>query len=491
MDPSPAQSYDSSFYFTKAAVFIPGVTGSVSSIASIIILSIILRSERKLSTTYHRIMFFMSFWDIVASISVALTTLPMPKDVIYPYSGFTAGNRATCTAQGFLIFFGTALVFGGNIALNIYYLCAIRYKMRDDQCRRILEPALLFMVLSLSLIPSIIFLERGLYNPTPFSPFCALGPYPWDRNTPHRIYKQIMAVFIIGILAGLLIILLSMVLIICSTYQSERQTLKSIRRSSSVQFSSASLRARAGLEVRHDDDGTIRRLERNRARREEEVASHLKTKRIMFEAMLYVGAFLLTHLFFICTFLVPEKWYLQMLRLMFAPLQGFFNALIFIYHKIHLLRVANVRLRFSQALRDVLLLPIDVPDILISELIVIAEDEYNAKRLTLDKRLYVRTDKFQHEGVEGSFKAPGDGSESDDDISFSSTSARMMLEIEEQKGYNIELRQTEERAPIENIDENSGGSQDLSGCLSSFDERNLDDLHLATIEEEVQTTIDI
>ena len=68
----------------------------------------------------------------------------------------------------------------------------------------------------------------------------------------------------------------------------------------------------------------------------------------------------------------------------------------------------------------------------------------------------------------------------------------MMLEIEEQPVketfYNIELRQ---RVPMEESDGNSGSSQDLSGCLSSYDERNLDDLHLATIEEEVVTINDI
>ena len=142
-------------------------------------------------------------------------------------------------------------------------------------------------------------------------------------------------------------------------------------------------------------------------------------------------------------------------------------------------------------------MPINVPDVLITDLIVLAEDEYYAKRLTLDKRLYVTTDRFQHEGVDGSLEAPSleapyDGSDSDDDGSFSSTSARMMLEIEEQPVketfYNIELRQ---RVPMEESDRNSGSSQDLSGCLSSYDERNLDDLHLATIEEEVVTINDI
>ena len=74
-----------SFYFTKAGFIIPTVTGSISCLSSLTIIAFILRS--KSNTIYHRIMFGLSSADIITSLAIALTTLPMPKDVIYPFSG--------------------------------------------------------------------------------------------------------------------------------------------------------------------------------------------------------------------------------------------------------------------------------------------------------------------------------------------------------------------------------------------------------------------
>jgi hypothetical protein len=66
------------FYFYKpfAATFagfiLPLLSGTISACSSGLIIYIILRSQQKLSTTYHRIMAFMSAFDIISSIFIAL-----------------------------------------------------------------------------------------------------------------------------------------------------------------------------------------------------------------------------------------------------------------------------------------------------------------------------------------------------------------------------------------------------------------------------------
>ena len=108
------------FYLTTAGLVIPSVTGSISCISSLAIIYIKVRS--KTNTTYHRIMFLMSFCDMLASLAIALTTIPMPKDVIYPFKGRSYGNTATCVAQGLVYITGSAIVVGMNSILNVYYL---------------------------------------------------------------------------------------------------------------------------------------------------------------------------------------------------------------------------------------------------------------------------------------------------------------------------------------------------------------------------------
>jgi hypothetical protein len=115
------------------------VTGSISFLCSMIIISIVLRSISGLKTTYHRIIFGLSFADCVTSFAIALTTIPMPKDVIYPFEMPSYGNIATCEAQGLAFMMGTVVAFCMNGLLNIYYLCTLRYSTKEKKFRCYVE----------------------------------------------------------------------------------------------------------------------------------------------------------------------------------------------------------------------------------------------------------------------------------------------------------------------------------------------------------------
>ena len=81
---------------------LPLVSGTLSFLASAMIILIILRSEVGLQTTYHRIMFFMSCCDILGSLSVATTTFPLPSEmpgVIYDFDAPRIGNTKSCEVQ--------------------------------------------------------------------------------------------------------------------------------------------------------------------------------------------------------------------------------------------------------------------------------------------------------------------------------------------------------------------------------------------------------
>jgi hypothetical protein len=64
---------------TDYAAVMPRFSGSLSAISSAAIIYVILRSEKGLSGIYHRIMFGMSTADILGSLAMALTSLPMPS----------------------------------------------------------------------------------------------------------------------------------------------------------------------------------------------------------------------------------------------------------------------------------------------------------------------------------------------------------------------------------------------------------------------------
>ena len=120
---------------------IPRISGSVSVVSSALIIFIILRSTVGLSTTYHRLIFGLSVAEVIGSFAMALSTLPMPTDMIYDqFEGRYIGNTLTCTTQGFVIYYVPSVALGYNVVLCLYYLCSIRYKMTEARIRERVEP---------------------------------------------------------------------------------------------------------------------------------------------------------------------------------------------------------------------------------------------------------------------------------------------------------------------------------------------------------------
>ena len=104
-------------YHTPFAAIAPRFSGSLSAIASGLIIVAILKSDTKMKTVYHRIMFFMSCADISASIAMALTTIPMPQHMSQEimdidgdlsfyedWAGDQIGKHPNLRSTGFLLF---------------------------------------------------------------------------------------------------------------------------------------------------------------------------------------------------------------------------------------------------------------------------------------------------------------------------------------------------------------------------------------------------
>ena len=131
------------FYLSKSASVLSSIQGCIVGMSSILTLTVIYRSQIRLSSAYHRIMCSMSVMDLIASIAMALSTIPMPKDQIYPFEGaMIYGTTVTCEIQGFAYvvgFAGSSLYFCG---LCCFYLCIINFRMSDKAIRTYLEPTI-------------------------------------------------------------------------------------------------------------------------------------------------------------------------------------------------------------------------------------------------------------------------------------------------------------------------------------------------------------
>ena len=340
-----------SFHFSKAVfVIVPSITGSISFLSSLAVAFVILRS--KSNGVYHRILLLMSLCDMMSSSAIALATLPMPSDVIYPFAFPSYGTKETCEVQGFMIQFGSGSVLMLGLVLNIYYLCKLRYNLEDAKFSHSLEPILYLVTFLSMLIPFIIIWKQGAFNPALSDPFCTIREYPDDcteetdevgcRGVPSIIKQYEFTVFAVLILAfGSLIV--TMVLIIHSFRREEKRLKKHANRNPDVVGESIPI---------------------------EEIRKARDSRRIVTkQATMYLAALTITWIFLFLEHGLSGVHnnntrypLISLMRMVFQPLQGFFNMVIFFYHKIRTMRKSDEDITVAAAFLRLISSPKDVPE---------------------------------------------------------------------------------------------------------------------------------
>jgi hypothetical protein len=119
-------------------ILAPIVTGCISFIASLTLITTILRSNLKLSTVYRRLIFGISVADLVQSISQATSSAPMPAGSVWG----AIGNDLTCELQGFFTILGAIGAMLYSLSLCIYFLLVVKFEMSELKIKTRVEPFL-------------------------------------------------------------------------------------------------------------------------------------------------------------------------------------------------------------------------------------------------------------------------------------------------------------------------------------------------------------
>ena len=120
------------------SVVSPMVTGSISALASLIIIIMIRRSNLKLSTIYRRLIFGMSVSDLIQSSSQVLSTFFMPKGTTW----MGIGNEITCDIVGFSLNLGVGCSIWYSVSISMYFLCVAKFEMEETKIQKRIEPFL-------------------------------------------------------------------------------------------------------------------------------------------------------------------------------------------------------------------------------------------------------------------------------------------------------------------------------------------------------------
>jgi hypothetical protein len=374
------------------------VSGPISIIASMLLVTHILRSYEGLSTTYHRLIFGLSVADIVYSFAITLSSTMAPKEVSYLVS-FASGNVATCDAQGFLVIFANGVSVCYNCSVCFYYLGIITYNKKYDYIEKKLEPWFHGISILLPLTYSAILLATNAFNGSnggvcfadPYAPPHCIGyevgdipegySIPCGRGGPLDGHAKLRTIALFGaLLLALIIAPATIVITMTSMFRSVAKIEKRMQN-----YGVSALRLRTALaaptttsnsagdqeegrafalkikkvckylcltapDAGQVNDGVatccLRRPQPSQVTKSNKMTSQKRA--VLQMAFGYAGAwFLVWTPFFIRTVVlivlnsVPDA--LLVLSFCITPLQGFFNFVVFMAPKVRTARMMSMR----------------------------------------------------------------------------------------------------------------------------------------------------
>lgn len=325
---------------------------ALSGIGSSVIVYSILRSAKKLTIPFRRIIFALSILDIIRSISVGLTILPSPKDEVGHVFSWAMGNTVTCTIQGLFNYTTGVAIPMYVCSLCFFYYSVVKLNMTQKRFEDRFEPYLHLIPIGWSLSCGIYGLSTQLYNSDYFT--CAQAAYPSfcyrNPDVPcirggHVVIARMITYFLPTFISFVLIIFF-MVSIACAVRSQEKKNQAysfeaSIRHSMKSQETprkSVIFKTRDRFSGSSNNNSTYNEMVSRRLSTGSKKSSH-KGREVMIQASLYISAFFLCNgllwvvrIYSMITGKFPPT-FISFLAVSLNPLQGMFY--VFIYTRPH------------------------------------------------------------------------------------------------------------------------------------------------------------
>ena len=321
------------------------VAGSISLIASSILVWNILRSHIGLSSTFNRLLFGLCVADIMSSCAHMLSTVMVPKEVDYFYWN-AHGNTATCNLQGFLHIIGSSATLY-NCSICIYYLTIVKYNKNDEYIRKKIEPWLHGVSILYPLSGAILGIVMKAMNPwgslctikTYLPPHCAGCEYgqirdetgfniPCGRGGAHAPLLFIIFVAPIVVVSPIFIAInLSLI------YQTVAKNSRTMQRYGAGSLVTTTEGNSSGWSL----DSVVHCC--LPCRKHSEGRNQESMRQIWYRNIAYALAWFLTFVFFLIHQIMMRlgagiPLFLILLEAFFLPLQGLFNFIIYTYPKV-------------------------------------------------------------------------------------------------------------------------------------------------------------
>lgn len=301
-----------------------------------------------LTKVHHRTLLLLSLGDIVLSINNFIHPFMLPEGMPggRPWA---SGNTQTCTAAGFMFTTSIGWTFSMSAFLSINFLFQVRYKWSEAKIKRCLAPSAYAFGAFASLGTCVPGLFTESYNPTYLIGFCFLREWPNNCHEPDSGVECIRGgayTKIQGQIGSLIIFLISCTGFVATflLYRSVKTTIAASNRHNFATRASTTRSSEVTTSMR--DQPSQQGGDNNRFNPRVSIIDERQQERLRivnWQCVLYTAAYFNT-LFWNALFQViansmgnlegrigePLLYSMLLVTYAFFPIQGLFNAMIFL-----------------------------------------------------------------------------------------------------------------------------------------------------------------
>jgi hypothetical protein len=140
------------------------------------------------SSPYHRIIFGISFSDLLQSLSIALGSFAPPSNV--PQALWGIGNKLTCALDGLMFTVGSTSTALYAFLLSFFCLCKVKWSMTNDDFSKQFEWRSHSIIIVYNAIIGCVGLATKAFNPRVSGNICVIAPLPVGCIQEPEIYGE-------------------------------------------------------------------------------------------------------------------------------------------------------------------------------------------------------------------------------------------------------------------------------------------------------------
>jgi len=300
------------------------------------------------STPYRRIILGLSISDIFRSLGLLFGPLAVPITKV----SLTVENEVlSCRVNGLVLQVATTALAMHTVFLSVYYLFKLKYRMSNESFKHRIERRVRAFIVLFSLMSGIVPLVMNAYHISSLTlSTCTIANAPtgcWREDDCDPAYRRVFRILSYLLVVGVNVVFMAMIITIMAVLYHHTFVLKRrIQREVSVPTALRSSEDEAPNVTDEKEVAKERDIEVGKPQIRVQQLSKLYHNEMMTQAISFVGIYFLMYIPVMVAHAGDPPDFLLAITMIFFPLGGFLNILVYTRPK-----VAELRRRYPECSR--------------------------------------------------------------------------------------------------------------------------------------------